>query len=78
MASECADSLGAMSVCACSITGLVCEELSTKNTVLARVSSWPERSSATMVFSKVGAALLLAIAATSWRCSAMPASSAGT
>ena len=42
-----------------------------------RSSNWPERSSATSVFSKVGGAGLLAIASTSSICCAMPASIAG-
>ena len=43
----------------------------------ARSSSWPERSSATKVLSKVGVAVWLAIAVTSRFCCAIPARSAG-
>ncbi len=46
MPSECADSFGAISVCAFSMSGLVFDELSEKNIVVARFSNWPERSSA--------------------------------
>jgi hypothetical protein len=47
------------------------------NTALARVSSSPERSIATIVFSNVGCSGLFAIASISLRWIAMPASSAG-
>jgi hypothetical protein len=47
------------------------------NTLLARVNSSPERSIATIVFSKVGGAGFFAIASICLRCAAMPASSAG-
>ena len=47
------------------------------NTSMARESNWPVRSSATMVFSNVGGAVLLAMASTSLICIAIPASMAG-
>ncbi len=45
--------------------------------MFTRVSSWPLRSRATSVFSKVAGAGLSAIFSTSSRCSLMPSSSAG-
>ena len=47
------------------------------NTRMTRVSSWPERSMASMVFSKVGGAAWLAMESTSARCARIPASRAG-
>ena len=52
------------------------DEVRLPNTFHARVSSAPDRSSATIVFSKVAGSGAATIAATSARCSAMPASSA--
>ncbi len=45
--------------------------------VVARSSKRPERSSATIVFSKVGGCGSFAMASISFSCSAMPASKAG-
>ncbi len=47
-----------------------------KNTAIARSSSSPERSSATMVFSKLGAASRPVMARTSRSCAAMPSAKA--
>ena len=77
IASECAASFGAISRCSFCISGFVFEPFSPKNTRLVRESSDPARSIATIVFSKLGASGLRAIASISRRCSAIPRSKAG-
>src|SRR4051794_18501636 len=76
MASACAASSGASSRSISRSRGVDTDEARLPNTRPARLSSRPERSSATTVFSKVGGWSEPTIAATSARCSAMPASSA--
>ena len=62
MASECAENFGAYSACSFSRAGLVSALVRLKKTDAARDSVRPDFSSATIVVSKVGLALLLAIA----------------
>ncbi|MNT80150.1 hypothetical protein D3C72_2195760 [compost metagenome] len=59
------------------IVSFVFEPDITENTVRTRLSSWPERSMATMVLSNVAAFGLLAMALISARWAAMPAVKAG-
>ncbi len=77
MASWCAASFGAMSASIFSISSSVFDWLRLKKAREVRVSSAPDFSIATMVFSKVGGAGSCAMASTSFRCSAMPFSKAG-
>ncbi|ODU46933.1 MAG: hypothetical protein ABS98_12610 [Lysobacteraceae bacterium SCN 69-48] len=77
MASRCAENFGAYSVCSLSRASFLSVLTRLKNTLVARSSSWPLFSIATMVFWKVGASGLLAIASISRSCCAMPASKAG-
>ena len=76
MASECADCTGASSRSISRSRGVDTDEERLPRTALARRSSRPDRSSATTVFSNVGGSAEPVIAATSARCSAMPASTA--
>ena len=69
MKSLCAANNGAVLVSVACKVSLVFAPLTALNARLARSSSWPERSIATTVLSKVGAAGLLAIAVTSRFCS---------
>jgi len=77
MKSECAASKGDVLVSAAWSVSLVLAPFTAENARIARSSSVPERSSATIVFPKVGSAGLLAIAATSRFCCAIPARIAG-
>jgi hypothetical protein len=77
MASLWAANLAEYSACSFLRASLVSAPLSEKNTVVARSRMAPLFSIAMMVFSKVGLALLLAIASTSSICCFMPASKAG-
>ena len=74
IASAWAESLGAYSVSIACSSGFVSAEVRHQNTRRTRSRIRPERSSATMVFTKVGRASRWAITATSASCSAMPAS----
>src|SRR3954447_2348443 len=76
MASACAASSGASSRSISRSRGVDTDEARLPNTSPARLSSRPERSSATTVLSKVGGSSEPMIAATSARCSTIPASSA--
>src|SRR5215469_2678870 len=60
----------------CSL-GLVFAPVTAPNAAMARSSNWPLFSSATMVFSNVGASGLLAMASISAFCCSIPASIAG-
>ena len=77
MASRCAENFGAYSDSSFSRASFLSVPIRLKNTLVARSSTWPLFSMATMVFWKVGASGLLAMASISRSCSAMPASKAG-
>ncbi|MEG8037215.1 hypothetical protein QP157_18405 [Sphingomonas sp. LR61] len=77
IASRWAASNGETSASRSCSSGVESADDSVKNTWLTRVSSCPERSRAMRVFSTVGACGSVAMASTSARCSAMPASKAG-
>ena len=77
MLSLCADSLGAISLRMASSASFVSAELRLKKTCETRSRTRPERSSASSVFSNVGASADAAMASTSASCSSMPRSNAG-
>ncbi len=77
MASLCAASRGASASSTRWMVSSMFAEASAEKTLEARWSSVPERSIATIVLSKVGAAVSAAIAATSASCRRMPSSRAG-
>ena len=77
MLSRCAANFGEYSASSLSSASLVLVLVRLPNAIAARVSSWPERSIARMVLSKVGALRLSAMAWISRACSAMPRSKAG-
>ncbi|HEX8244369.1 MAG TPA: hypothetical protein VF541_12755 [Longimicrobium sp.] len=77
MASRCAASFGASSVCTRSSVESVLAPVTASNAFDTRESRAPERSMATMVLSKVGASGRLAMAWTSASCWRIPSSSAG-
>src|SRR5690606_14845643 len=72
-----ADSFGAYSACSALRASLVSAPTRLKNTEAVRDRMSPDSSSGRIVFSNVAGSGLLAIASTSFRCSAMPRSNAG-